>query len=249
MNSRLKRIEATLNQLNVRPGSPSAEAGSPSPAPSAAPHLPPLSPPASQAAQPSLHANSDIVQPFPVQAYPAAPHLPRTKPPSLSHHRHAPNPNVAVGILHEVESIVIGWQMELEQIILQIQALYQEGPIVDGWLESHQDGQPAQSIGTSALRHAEIEHLMEYVEEICSTPQLIGSSDSLRTGYRLCGLDADGQLWSRPCPPQQVPYVSLAIARYQKLRVLLGKKQTIENRLNQLVQTLTILHGQIREPI
>jgi hypothetical protein len=88
---------------------------------------------------------------------------------------------------------------------------------------------------------------MEYVEEICRTPQTLDLGEVPRTGYRLCGLDADGQLWSRPCPSQQVPYVSLAIARYQKLRILLARKQTLESRLNQLIQNLTMLHGLIQE--
>jgi hypothetical protein len=41
--------------------------------------------------------------------------------------------------------------------------------------------------------------------------------------------------------------VSLAIARYQKLRTLLGKKQLLENRLMKLVKDLTLLHGQMQE--
>jgi hypothetical protein len=95
--------------------------------------------------------------------------------------------------------------------------------------------------------------LMDYVESICNTnpvsspPAPSSTEEAVRTDYRLCGLDADGQLWSRPCPTQQVPYVSLAIARYQKLRILLGTKQTLENRLNQLIQSLTVLSGQIQK--
>jgi hypothetical protein len=175
----------------------------------------------------------------------------QAKPPSFSSHRHAVNPNLAVGVLREVETVIMEWQLTLEQTILEIQALYLEGPIVDGWLESHPVGSPqvTQPVGAAALRHAEIDRLMDYVEEICRAPQTAPQTESPRTGYRLCGLDADGQLWSRPCPAQQVPYVGLAIARYQKLRLLLARKQNLENRLNQLIQTLTLLHGQIREPI
>ncbi len=182
---------------------------------------------------------------------PETPTLPKSKPPSFSSHRHAANPNLAVGILKEVESVVVKWQLELEQAVLEIQALYMEGPIVDGWLESHPYGSPQvmQPIGTAMLRHAEIDRLMEYVEEICRVPQTLETGEVPRTGYRLCGLDAEGQLWSRPCPAQQVPYVGLAIARYQKLRILLAQKQTLENRLNQLVQSLTLLHGQIQSHV
>jgi hypothetical protein len=175
--------------------------------------------------------------------------MPKSKPPSFSSHRHAVNPDLAIGLLKEVEAVVLRWQLDLEQTVLEIQALYLEGPIVDGWLESHPVGSPQvmQPIGTATLRHAEIDRLMDYVEEICRMPQTLDPNEAPRTGYRLCGLDADGTLWSRPCPPEQVPYVGLAIARYQKLRILLARKQSLENRLNQLIQNLTFLHGQMQE--
>lgn len=200
------------------------------------------------AARPNKAA-ATAVQPFPTQKNLEAP-VPKAKPPSFSSHRHAVNPNLAIGMLKEVETIVVKWQLELEQTVLEIQALYLEGPIVDGWLESHPYGSPQvmQSFGTATLRHAEIDRLMDYVEEICRVPQTL-DGESPRTGYRLCGLDADGQMWSRPCPAQQVPYVSLAIARYQKLRILLAKKQSLENRLTQLIQNLTMLHGIMQEPL
>lgn len=192
------------------------------------------------------------VHPFPSQRNGSeTPALPRSKSPSFSSHRHAVNPNLAMGLLKEVETVVIGWQLTLEQTVLEIQAIYMEGPIVDGWLESHPSGSPQvmQPIGAATLRHAEIDRLMDYVEEICRTLHPSDASEASRTGYRLCGLDADGQLWSRPCPSQQVPYVSLAIARYQKLRILFAKKQSLENRLNQLIQNLTLLHGQMQDPL
>jgi hypothetical protein len=204
------------------------------------------------AGQKAAKLPTEPVQPFPAGKTPAeAPALPKAKPPSFSSHRHAVNPNLAVGMLKELETIVVKWQLELEQTVLEIQALYLEGPIVDGWLESHPYGSPQvmQPIGTVMLRHAEIDRLMEYVEEICRVPQILDMGEIPRTGYRLCGLDADGQMWSRPCPPQQVPYVSLAIARYQKLRILLAKKQTLETRFNHLIQNLTMLHGLMQEQV
>ncbi|GAB4374983.1 MAG: hypothetical protein Kow00121_20120 [Elainellaceae cyanobacterium] len=175
--------------------------------------------------------------------------LPRSKTPSFSSHRHAANPNLAIGMLQEIETLVRGWQQELSQIVQQIQAIYQEGPIVDGWLESCSTGglPPSQSIDISMLRHAEIEHLMTFIEQLCNGDPNPIPPDFQRTSYRLCGLDSDGQIWSRPCPPEQVPYVGLAIARYQKLRTLLAKKQTLENRLMGLVEMLTVLHAQIQE--
>jgi hypothetical protein len=154
-------------------------------------------------------------------------------------------------LLQEIETQVIQWQLELEQIVLEIQALYLEGPIVDGWLESSAFDPPPTDPppGVATLRHAEVEELMSYVEALCqaqpTSPSELSRSGG-RTEYRLCGLGEDGQVWSRPCPAQQVPYVGLAIARYQKLRTLLAQKQTLENRLTQLVESLTRVHSQIQ---
>lgn len=167
----------------------------------------------------------------------------------FSVHRQAANPNLAIGLLKEIETLVRGWQKDLDQTIQQIQVVYQDGPIVDGWLESYPPGGQTipPSTSVSMLRHAEIEHLMEFIEQICEAEQAQITEDMRRTSYRLCGLDPDGKVWSRPCPSEQVPYVSLAIARYQKLRTLLSRKQNLETRLTNLVESLTMLHGQIRE--
>jgi hypothetical protein len=147
-------------------------------------------------------------------------------------------------VLQEIQEIAAGWQAELHKIVRQIQDLYLQGPIVNGWLESHEkDPQPE---ATATLRHAEVDRLMDYVEEICEA-QKQHKSESKPTGYRLCGLDGNGEVWSRPCPPEQVASVSMAIARYQQLRQFLGRKQKLENRLNQLAETLVVLHGHIKQ--
>lgn len=217
----LRRIEATLDQLN--PGNSSADTET---SPSVA----------SQSALPAARS----VQPFPIRQDSSAAPQPASPPRSAS-------PHLAIGLLQQIESVVQQWQTDLHHVTHQIQALYAEGPIVDGWLEAHspETYQTMPSLGASTLRHAEVEHLKEYVDAICSTPQPPFTDNQPRSGYRLCGLDASGQLWSRPCPPQQVPYVSLAIARYQKLRTLLVQKQSLENKLTQLVKDLTLLHSQI----
>jgi hypothetical protein len=213
---------------------------------------------------PAIGAASDKVQPFPTQAAQSLA-LPHAKAVSVNHHRNATNPNLAMSLLKDIETTVVAWQLELEQTILQIQAVYADGPIVEGWLESQASHVQSQASASSAdvatLRHGEVDRLMEYVEAICNpNPMSSGQAapsqaqafaqtgeDSFSSAYRLCGLDADGRLWSRSCPTQQVPYVSLAIARYQKLRILLSQKQTLENRLNQLIQSLTVLSGQIQK--
>ncbi|MCM0591479.1 MAG: hypothetical protein HEQ35_21315 [Gloeotrichia echinulata IR180] len=185
------------------------------------------------------------VQTFPAQDSDSKiPNLPKFKIPSFSSHRHAANPSLAMNLLSEIQEHVALWQEELQNILKQIQDIYLEGPIVNGWLESN-SLQP-EAGGTATLRHAEVERLMDYVEEICANGGQV-SYKSSRTGYRLCGVDANGKVWSRPCPADQVPAVGMAIARYQKLRQLLGRKQHLETRLSQLAQTLVILHSHIQQ--
>ncbi|MBV8883039.1 MAG: hypothetical protein JO235_03430 [Chroococcidiopsidaceae cyanobacterium CP_BM_RX_35] len=119
-----------------------------------------------------------------------APTLPQFNP-SFSAQKH----NTDLNLSFELPSSVAACQTELQRIVQQIQSLYLEGPIVDGWLESD-------------------------------------PSESIRPGYRLCGLDEAGNMWSHPCPPEQLPSVSIAIARYQQLLQLLKRKQQIETRLS-----------------
>ncbi|MFN6527121.1 hypothetical protein [Nostoc sp. ChiSLP03a] len=172
------------------------------------------------------------------------PSLPKLKTPTFSSHRHGANPALAMNLLQEIQETVGGWQTELQNILKQIQDIYLEGPIVNGWLESNPtEPEPG---GTATLRHAEVDRLMNYVEEICATGGKVSYQSSI-TGYRLCGVDDTGKVWSRPCPPDQVPNVSMAIARYQKLRQLLGRKQSLETRLSQLAQTLVVLHSHIQQ--
>lgn len=163
------------------------------------------------------------------------PNLPKFKPPSISSHHHVANPALAANLLKTIAAKVSAWQAELQQVMRQIQALYEEGPIIDGWLDTRASSAAADP-STSTLRHAEVDRLMDYVQEICQTPP--AAIDSSPAGYRLCGLDADGKLWSRPCPSDQLPQVSLAIARYQKLRQFLARKQQLEMQLHDLAQTL-----------
>ncbi len=72
---------------------------------------------------------------FPVQAQPShLPLLPRRKLPTFSRHRHDANPALAVKVLQDIQMAVEAWHQDLKQTIHHIQALYMEGPIVDGWL-------------------------------------------------------------------------------------------------------------------
>lgn len=270
MRQELKRIEATLHQLadqsrrEVSSSSmlnpparvqPNSLTGSISFQVQAAAKVD--APPApSISASPTPHSRSQSADESPFLSgpdEPKTPLMPRVKVPSFTSHRNAANPALAMNLLKEIETIVAQWQDDLQQVVRQIQDLYLEGPIVDGWLESYAQGD---EVAPTTFRHADIECLMDYVEKAWgapdqSTPSSSQLLDSLpqepnATGYRLCGLNEDGQLWFRHCPADQVPAVSLAIARYQKLRQLLARKQDLEARLNQLAQTLVGLHSQLK---
>jgi hypothetical protein len=114
------------------------------------------------------------------------------------------NAALAVSLLQEMQTTVGNWQIILQTLTQQIQAIYDEGPMIDGWLETEE---------TSG-------------------------------GYRLCGLSEAGQPWFRDCPAEQVPDVSLAIARYQQFQHILSRTHKLESRLAHLTETLIELHGQ-----
>lgn len=265
MKAGLKRIEETLQDLDIRVTNPLDENGDDNISLQESLSFRIGAPPASDKSEVVTESSSEDVvehvsnQEIPenyhednsVQAFSAqdedikAPSLPKFKTPSFSSHRNAPNPALASNVLQEIQEIVAGWQTELHKVLRQIQDLYLQGPIVNGWLESHTV--KPQPEATATLRHAEVDQLMDYVEEICAAQETKTPSESSRAGYRLCGLDASGEVWSRLCPPEQVPGVSMAIARYQQLRQYLERKQKLENRLNQLAETLVVLHGHIKQ--
>ncbi|MBD1922015.1 hypothetical protein H6F77_13070 [Microcoleus sp. FACHB-831] len=236
MKPELQRIETTLHQLsqaNSDAEQQTPEAVSTEDSARWRPEVP-ESPP----------SFSLTVQTFPDRKPPGgkAPTLPKLKTPSFTNHRNAPNPALAMTLLQEIEVIVAGWQQELQQVVRQIQDVYLEGPIVDGWLESHTQKPEA---GGEKLSVAEVDRLMDYIDASFNSEDVKVTYQSPRAGYRLCGLDEDGQFWFRPCPPEQVPTVSVAIARYQKLRLLLSRKQDLETRLTQLAETLVVLHSHL----
>jgi len=266
MKAGLKRIEETLQDLDIRVTNPIDENGDGNGSLQESLSFRIGAPPANDKSEGVTESSSQEVaehtsqtefvensleEDNSVQTFPAqdedikAPSLPKFKTPSFSSHRNAPNPALASNVLQEIQEIAAGWQTELHKILRQIQDLYLQGPIVNGWLESH--SVKPQPEATATLRHAEVDRLMDYVEEICAQQETQSPSESSRAGYRLCGLDASGEVWSRPCPAEQVPGVSMAIARYQQLRQYLERKQKLENRLNQLAETLVVLHGHIKQ--
>lgn len=244
----LRRIEETLNQLTNKPVAIVAANAAPSQPNS---HTPPPgsvsfevhTKPPKVIEEEAVSVELEPPVKHVTSTEPKALNLPKLKTPSFSNLRHAANPSLAANLLREMLTTVEEWQTELNQVLRQIQDLYLEGPIVDGWLESY-SGEPLTD--TSQLRHLEVDRLMHYIEEICAAP-VPGTKEGPRTGYLLCGLNSDGQRWSCPCPPDQVPSISLAIARYHKLRQLLNRKQDLEMRLSQLSETLVLMQGKMKE--
>jgi hypothetical protein len=177
------------------------------------------------------------------------PIFPRRKRPTFSRHRHDANPALALKVLQDIQLAVDAWHTDLKQTVQAIQALYMEGPIVDGWLEAVDSaGQqaPQAVLDAALLRHADPQQLSNYVEQLCESLESGGQAPASPAAearpdasYRLCSLDADGQLQSMPCPPEQLYTVSLAIARHQKLRQLIDHKQYLEARLKRAVETLS----------
>lgn len=215
---------------------------------------------------PSTEANPPAA-PREVQAYPVPhtsshlPLLPRKKRPNLSSHRHDANPALAIKVLQDIQQSVDDWHQTLREVLLEIQEIYMEGPIVEGWLEMVQSSGKTSPFNPSILRYADPQELGKYVDRLCeeatygqaSGPQPpVGSSGDMgreipggEAHYRLCSLDADGRLQCQPCPPDQIPFVSMAIARNQKLRQFLSQKQYLEARLKRAFELLS----QVREEL
>jgi hypothetical protein len=186
------------------------------------------------------------VSPFPVhQQASQLPMLPRRKRPSFSSHRHDANPALALKVLQDIQIAVDAWHSDLKQTVQQIQDLYMEGPIVDGWLEVAEEGKmPNADLSAAMLRHADPQELSGYVDQLYQALEHGSEQDasSNRQGspsYRLCSLDSDGRLNCIPCPSEQLSTISLAIARHQRLRQLLDQKQYLEARLKRTVEVLT----------
>jgi len=85
--------------------------------------------------------------------------LPKIKPIPLTNHHNTPNPALARNILKEIDSKIAIWEQKSHQIQQEIQELYLEGPIVDGWLESQ-----VQSFDTNTPVHSTSEQVIVYVD-------------------------------------------------------------------------------------
>lgn len=170
----------------------------------------------------------------------ALPLLPKAKRPHFSSHRNDANAALALDLLTDVQEAIVGWHQALRDTLLEIQQLYMAGPIIDGWLESinRQTAQADLEEHAAILRHGDPQQVAAYIEKISQQDQAEAASGG--TQYRLCSLDADGQLQCQVCPPEQLGTVSQAIARNQKLRQLVNQKQYLEAKLKRAAEALEV---------
>jgi hypothetical protein len=112
-------------------------------------------------------------------------------------------------------------KISLEQVLQQIQALYHEGPIVDGWIDS----------SPAVLEPDDKVEEIVFERPDLSTAAFSAPASSL-TSYRVCGIDTSGEQWSYSCPIDQLLELSVAIARYHKLQELLAQKQQLQSQLH-----------------
>lgn len=181
--------------------------------------------------------------------------------------RHEVNPALALNVLKDIHAKVSTWQQQLRQIVQAMRALYEQGPMVDGWLQSSAQvpaahlAPKAESSDHAVLRHGDADALMQYVDALERTHTAVTEADSLSANrspsnslstnpgsahhYHLCSLTAEGIVRSQPCPPAQMAMVSTAIARYQKFKQLASQKQTIETKLQQAVDSLTAVRAHL----
>ncbi|NEP16323.1 MAG: hypothetical protein F6J97_05385 [Leptolyngbya sp. SIO4C1] len=173
----------------------------------------------------------------------ARPQLPPLEAAETVSLRHEVNPAIALNLLGEIQQSVIRYQQELRQLVKQIRSVYAEGPVINGWLESSKPQPAARQSEAALFRHADADDLMNYLQQLESSPDLSLAAD---TGYQLCMIDQSGQIQSRPCPAEQVPAVSVAIARYQQIHQVVTRKQQLEQQLARLIEALTQLKEQPR---
>lgn len=166
------------------------------------------------------------------------PATPSLNTPNLTNYRLETAPTCAIQLLEELKAIVGDWDRELEKVLEQIENVYLEGPIVDGWLEC--DSAPQ-------IAEGQANNYVENQNAVRRQPQPQVNYQPNYQSYRLCGLDENGQVWCRPCPPEQVQSLTVAIARYQKLQELLTRKQYLETRLSQMAETLIVLRSHLKE--
>jgi hypothetical protein len=161
------------------------------------------------------------------------PQLAAVQIPKFSNLRQDANPILAAHMLQEMYKMVMEWQQELQSIEQDSFNVTASGPILAAWLESRtfQRGSTGEAIPTPYIT-------IEAIDLTNVDPQ---------AGYRLCGLDEHGQLWTKPCPMAEILNVSRAIARYQQLKTLNDRKQQLEQYIRQVLEDLVHLRLKLQD--
>ncbi len=163
----------------------------------------------------------------------------------------------ALHALHAQGPMVDGW---LESSVQMPQPIVQTGG-VDSTILRHGDAeallQYVEALGSNGLNssdHSKSHDLSPISQadiKIDSAESDIASAETETDGaptlYHLCHLNESGQVVSQPCPPEQMGVVSMAIARHQKFRQLMDKKQAIEVKLQCAVDKLTSTRSALKE--
>jgi hypothetical protein len=153
--------------------------------------------------------------------------------PKFSGLRQDANPILAAHMLQEMYKMVMEWQQELQEIEAKSFNVTVSGPVLAAWLESRTFNR-----GSTG---AEIPTPYVTVD-----PSDLTAVDP-QAGYRLCGLDEDGKLWTRPCPMTEILIVSRSIARYQQLKDLTDRKQQLEQYIRQVLEDLVHLRLKLED--
>jgi hypothetical protein len=159
--------------------------------------------------------------------------LAKLEVPKFTHIRQNSNPSLAAHMLQEMYKMVTQWQGELQEIDRGIQQVTASGPTLAAWLESRnfKPGVTGEPIPTPYT----------------TVDVLDLTAVDAHAGYRLCGLDEHGKLWTRPCLMSEILSVSMAIARYQQVKVLLDRQEKIEFRISQIIEDLVYLRLKLED--
>ncbi|MEO1593445.1 MAG: hypothetical protein AAFU71_19445, partial [Cyanobacteria bacterium J06632_22] len=90
-------------------------------------------------------------------------------------YRHEVNPALATNLLNEIQLAVAEQQRQLRRVIRQIKALYAEGPVVDGWLESSSNSPKA--VVPGGLRSADATATIPQPEAESTEPESLDGVD------------------------------------------------------------------------
>ncbi len=161
--------------------------------------------------------------------------------PKFSNLRQDANPILAAHMLQEMYKMVMEWQQELQEIDKNSFNITTSGPVLAAWLESRtfKPGSTGEAIPTPYTTVEAISILEGYANDLTAVDP--------KAGYRLCGLDEYGQLWTRPCHMAEILNVSRAIARYQQLKDLTDRKQQLEQYIRHVLEDLVHLRLKLQD--